>query len=160
MGTPISAGRKLLGGGGNALIVNHEGTKKTMKEFKPLDRETERLAKEIVDAAFKVHKELGPGLLESVYEACLSYELRKRGLKIDTQLALPVHYEAVHLDIGFRLDLLVENEIIVELKAVEVMNPLYEAQVLTYLKLTNKRLGLLINFNVALIKNGIKRLIL
>ena len=131
-----------------------------MKEFKPLDRETERLAKEIVDAAFKVHKELGPGLLESVYEACLIYELRKRWLKVDAQIELPVHYETVRLDIGFRLDLLVENEIIVELKAVEVMNPLFAAQVLTYLKLTNKKLGLLINFNVPLIKDGIKRLIL
>jgi GxxExxY protein len=131
-----------------------------MKEFKPLDREIEGLAKEIVDAAFKVHKELGPGLLESVYEACLTHELRKRGLKVDTQLELPVRYETVRLDIGFRLDLLVENEIIVELKAVEIMIPLFEAQLLTYLKLTGKRLGLLINFNVPLIKNGIKRLIL
>ena len=131
-----------------------------MKEFKPLDGETERLAKEIVDAAFKVHKELGPGLLESVYEACLTYELRKRGLKVDRQIELPVHYETVRLDIGFRLDLLVENEIIVEVKAVEVMNPLFKAQVLTYLKLTSKRLGLLINFNVPLIRDGIKRLIL
>lgn len=131
-----------------------------MKEFKPLDGETERLAKEIVDAAFKVHKELGPGLLESVYEACLTYELRKRGLKVDRQIELPVHYETVRLDIGFRLDLLVENEIIVEVKAVEVMNPLFKAQVLTYLKLTSKRLGFLINFNVPLIRDGIKRLIL
>jgi GxxExxY protein len=131
-----------------------------MKEFKPLDREIERLAKEIVDSAFKVHKELGPGLLESVYEACLAHELRKRGLRVDTQLELPVRYETVRLDVGFRLDLLVENEIIVELKAVETMNPLFEAQLLTYLKLTGKRLGLLINFNVPLIKKGIKRLIL
>jgi GxxExxY protein len=131
-----------------------------MKEFKPLDREIERLAKEIVDSAFKVHKELGPGLLESVYEACLAHELRKRGLRVDTQLELPVRYETVRLDVGFRLDLLVENEIIVELKAVETMNPLFEAQLLTYLKLTGKRLWLLINFNVPLIKKGIKRLIL
>jgi GxxExxY protein len=113
-----------------------------------------------VDAAFKVHKELRPGLLESVYEACLTYDLRKRGLKVDTQIELPVHYETVRLDIGFRLDLLVENEIIVEVKAGEVMNPLFKAQVLTYLKLTSKRLGFLINFNVTLIKDGIKRLIL
>ncbi|TSA23784.1 GxxExxY protein [bacterium] len=131
-----------------------------MKEFKPLDQETERIAKEIVDAAFKVHKELGPGLLESVYEACLTHELRKRGLQVETQLQLPVRYETVQLDIGFRLDLLVEEEIIVELKAVEVMIPLFEAQLLTYLKLAGKRLGFLINFNVPLIKNGIKRLIL
>jgi GxxExxY protein len=131
-----------------------------MKEFKPLDPQTERTEKEIVDAAYKVHKELGPGLLESVYEACLTHELTKRGLKVDTQIELPVHYETVRLDIGFRLDLLVENEIIVELKAVETMIPLFEAQLLTYLKLTGKRLGLLINFNVPLIKNGIKRLIL
>ena len=113
-----------------------------------------------MDAAFKVHKELRPGLLESVYEACLTYDLRKRGLKVDTQIELPVHYETVRLDIGFRLDLLVENEIIVEVKAGEVMNPLFKAQVLTYLKLTSKRLGFLINFNVPLIRDGIKRLIL
>jgi GxxExxY protein len=131
-----------------------------MKEFKPLDQETERIAKEIVDAAFKVHKELGPGLLESVYEACLTHELRKRGLQVETQLQLPVRYDTVQLDIGFRLDLLVEKEIIVELKAVEVMIPLFEAQLLTYLKLADKRLGFLINFNVPLIKNGIKQLIL
>jgi len=142
------------------MKIDHKGTKRIMKEFKPLDQETERIAKEIVDAAFKVHKELGPGLLESVYEACLTHELRKRGLQVETQLQLPVRYETVQLDIGFRLDLLVEEEIIVELKAVEVMIPLFEAQLLTYLKLAGKRLGFLINFNVPLIKNGIKRLIL
>jgi len=142
------------------MKIDHKGTKRIMKEFKPLDQETERIAKEIVDAAFKVHKELGPGLLESVYEACLTHELRKRGLQVETQFQLPVRYETVQLDIGFRLDLLVEEEIIVELKAVEVMIPLFEAQLLTYLKLAGKRLGFLINFNVPLIKNGIKRLIL
>ena len=142
------------------MKISHKGTKRIMKEFKPLDQETERIAKEIVDAAFKVHKELGPGLLESVYEACLTHELRKRGLQVETQLQLPVRYDTVQLDIGFRLDLLVEKEIIVELKAVEVMIPLFEAQLLTYLKLADKRLGFLINFNVPLIKNGIKQLIL
>ena len=106
------------------------------------------------------HKELGPGLQKSVCEACLTHELRKRGLQAETQLQRPVRYETVQLDIGFRLDLLVEEEIIVELKAVEVMIPLFEAQLLTYLKLAGKRLGFLINFNVPLIKNGIKRLIL
>jgi GxxExxY protein len=105
-------------------------------------------------------KTLGPGLLESVYEVSLAYELRKRGLKLETQVELPVMYESVRLETGFRLDMMVEEQIIVELKAVETMHPLYEAQLLTYLKLTGKRLGLIINFNVPLIRDGIRRLIL
>jgi GxxExxY protein len=131
-----------------------------MREFEVVPREIEKLAAEVVDAAFRVHKTLGPGLLESVYEVSLAYELRKRGLKLETQVELPVMYESVRLETGFRLDMLVEEQIIVELKAVETMHPLYEAQLLTYLKLTGKRLGLLINFNVPLIKDGIRRIIL
>jgi GxxExxY protein len=121
---------------------------------------TERVAAQIVDAAFKVHSTLGPGLLESVYEACLVHELEKRDLTVRQQMALPVVYDDLRLDAGLRLDLLVEDQVIVELKAVERFLPVFEAQVLTYLKLTDKRLGLLINFNVPRIKNGIKRLIL
>jgi GxxExxY protein len=120
---------------------------------------TERVAAQIVDAAFKVHSTLGPGLLESVYEACLVHELEKRDLTVRQQMALPVVYDDLRLDAGLRLDLLVEDQVIVELKAVERLLPVFEAQVLTYLKLTDKRLGLLINFNVPRIKNGIKRLI-
>ncbi len=125
-----------------------------------LPRETDRIAAQIVDAAFKVHSTLGPGLLESVYEICLTYELQKRGLKVERQVALPVVYDGERLDAGLRLDLLVENRVIVEIKAVEKMIPVFQAQLLTYLKLTGKRLGLIINFNVPLIKQGIKRMAL
>jgi len=113
-----------------------------------------------VDAAFKVHKTLGPGLLESVYEVCLCYELSKRGLKFKRQLELPIVYDGVRLNAALRLDLVVEECLVVELKAVEKHLPLFEAQLLTYLKLTGHRLGLLINFNVPLIKDGIKRMAL
>jgi len=131
-----------------------------VKTFDPVPAEVERVAKLIVDAAFQVHKELGPGLLESVYETCLAYELDHRGVKVERQVALPITYKGVRLDAGLRLDMLVESSVIVELKAVETMIPLFDAQLLTYLKLTQKRLGLLINFNVPLIKDGIKRVVL
>lgn len=122
-----------------------------------IPQETDAIARQIVDAAFSVHKALGPGLLESVYEVCLVHELRKRGLKVDQQLVLPIVYDNVHLDAGLRLDLLVGEAVIVELKAVERVLPVHEAQVLTYLKLTGHRVGFLINFNVPLIKDGIHR---
>ena len=125
----------------------------------PLPDDTERVATQIVDAAFKVHSTLGPGLLESVYETCLVHELEKRDLNVRKQLTLPVIYDELKLDAGLRLDLLVEGRVIVELKAVERLLPVFEAQVLTYLKLTGKRLGLLINFNVPRTKDGIKRFI-
>ena len=113
---------------------------------------------QIVDAAIKVHTALGPGLLESAYQACLAYELRQRGLQVQTEVELPVRYGEIHLDVGYRLDLLVESQVIVELKSVEKIIPLYEAQLLSYLKLSGKKIGLLINFNVARLKNGITRL--
>ena len=113
---------------------------------------------QIVDATIKVHQRLGPGLLESAYEACLGYELRKRGLDVGVQVPLPVEYDEVQLDVGYRLDLLVESAVIVELKAVEKMIPLYDAQLLSYLKLSGNKIGLLINFNVILLKDGLKRL--
>jgi GxxExxY protein len=116
------------------------------------------LSKIVVNCAYKVHKSLGPGLLESVYEECLFYELNKTGLKIEKQKALPLIYEEVKLEIGYRIDLIIENKLIVEIKSVETLNDVHFAQLLTYLKLTNSKLGLLINFNVALIKNGIKRI--
>ena len=131
-----------------------------MRVFEPLTTETERFAKIAVDAALKVHTALGPGLLESVYEACLAHELRKRGLSVETQVTIPVVYDGVRLEAGLRIDVLVERQLIIEIKAVEEMNPVFKAQVLTYLKLTGLRLGLLINFNVPLIKNGIERIIL
>ena len=113
---------------------------------------------EIVDAAMKVHTVLGPGLLESAYEACMKHELSKRGLTVASQVLLPVHYEGVAIDAGYRIDLLVEDTIVIELKAVEKIVPIHEAQLLTYLKLSGKRLGLLLNFNVLHMKDGIKRL--
>jgi GxxExxY protein len=116
------------------------------------------IAKEIVDAAFKVHTVLGPGLLESVYEAVLAYELEKRGLRVVRQLALPVVYEAVKLDEGFRADIVVEEKVIVELKSVETLAQVHRKQLLTYLRISDKKLGLLINFGAALIKDGIVRI--
>jgi len=116
------------------------------------------LSGEILDAAIEVHRELGPGLLESAYEQCLCYELRWRRLTLERQLALPVVYKGVELDCGYRLDILVENLVVVELKAVECLEDIHTAQVLTYLRLSKMPLGLLINFNVPLLKNGFKRL--
>ena len=117
-----------------------------------------RIARQIYFCALKVHKTLGPGLLESAYEECLYYEVKKEVLLVEKQKALPLIYEDIRLEVGYRIDLLVENCVIVEIKAVEALNDVHTAQLLTYLKLTNCKLGLLINFNVALIKNGVKRL--
>ncbi len=111
----------------------------------------------IIEAAMRVHSSLGPGLLESAYESCLLHELRKMGLKVVSQMALPLYYDGISIDIGYRIDLMVEDIIIVELKAVEKVLPIHEAQLLSYLKLSKKSLGLLINFNVVHLKNGIKR---
>jgi len=115
---------------------------------------------EIIGAAYKVHSTLGPGLLESAYEVCLEYELLKKGFMIERQKPLPVIYEDVKLDAGYRIDLLVENVIIVELKAVEEIAPIHQAQIMTYLKLSGRKLGLLMNFNVTDMKKGIKRIIM
>ena len=117
------------------------------------------IAKQVVDAAYKVHTVLGPGLLESVYEAALACELGKRGLHVICQQALAVKYEGIHLDVGFRADLIVEDKVIVEIKSVELVAPVHKKQLLTYLRLADKRLGLLINFQVALIKDGITRIV-
>jgi GxxExxY protein len=114
----------------------------------------------VVKAAYAVHHGLGPGLLEGVYEVCLVHELGKRGLKVERQVVLAITYDNVRIDAGLRLDLVVENSLVVELKAVEVLLPVHLAQVLTYLKLSGFRLGLLINFNVRVIKDGIKRVVL
>jgi len=113
----------------------------------------------IIGAAIAVHRELGPGLLESAYEACLAYELAERDLKVERQKGLPVTYRGVQLDCGYRIDLLVEEQVVVELKAVERLEPIHEAQLLSYLKLSGCKVGLLINFNVKLLKNGIRRLV-
>jgi GxxExxY protein len=118
------------------------------------------LTDRIIGAAIQVHRELGPGLLESAYEACLFYELCDRSLRVERQKSLPVKYRGIVLDCGYRIDLLVEDKVIIELKAVEQLLPIHRAQVLSYLKLSGCRLGLLINFNVLLLKRGIQRLVL
>ncbi len=128
-------------------------------QFEPMSEEIELLATKVIDAAIKIHKRLGPGLLESVYEKCMACELRKPGLKVETQIVLPFYYDYMKIDEGSRLDMLVEDEMIVEFKAVEKLDPVHKVQVLTYLKLSGKRLGLLLNFNVPLMKEGIHRII-
>jgi GxxExxY protein len=117
------------------------------------------ISKIVFDCALKVHRILGPGLLESAYEECLFYELKKSNLLVEKQKALPLIYEDVKLDIGYRIDIIIENKFIVEIKSVESLNNVHLAQLLTYLKLSNCKLGLLINFNVNLLKDGVKRVI-
>lgn len=130
------------------------------REQRPLPSEVNKVSGEVINGAFRVHKALGPGLLESVYEVCLHHELSMRGLQVERQLTLPVVYGDVRLDGGLRLDMLVEKSVVVEIKAVEALLPVHKAQLLTYLKLSSHRLGLLINFNVPVLKDGITRLIL
>ncbi len=117
------------------------------------------ISKVVFDCALKVHKSLGPGLLESAYEECLFYELKKTNLIVEKQKPLPLIYEDVKLEIGYRVDLIIENKVIIEIKSVDTLNDIHLAQVLTYLKLSDCRLGMLINFNVTLIKNGIRRVV-
>lgn len=128
--------------------------------YQPLSKIEESIAGKIVDSAFTVHKSLGPGLLEKVYEVCFCHELSKRAVKYQRQVDIPIVYDGKVFDEGLRLDVLVEDLIICELKAVDEINPMWEAQILSHLKLTGKRLGFLINFNVTLMKKGIKRFIL
>ena len=113
----------------------------------------------IIEAAIKIHRILGPGLFESVYEEVMEYELTRQGMVIERQLAIPVQYEGLRLDVGFRADLLVNKEVIVEIKSVEAIKPVFKKQVITYLRLTGHKIGLLINFNEELVKNGVTRLI-
>jgi len=140
---------------------SHEDTKAQRRNmtYNPLSDREEHIAERIVDAAFTVHKALGPGLLERVYEACLCHELSKRGLQFRRQVDIPITYDGMIFDEGLRLDVLVEDLIICELKAVDEMHPVWKAQLISHLKLTGKRLGFLINFNVPVMKNGIKRII-
>ena len=125
-----------------------------------LPSDLEDLATALVDSAFKVHHTLGPGLLESVYESCVSIELTRRGIGYEKQAPMPLVYEGVNVDGGFRLDLLVEKSVVLEIKAVEKLLPIHPSQLLTYLKLANLRLGFLINFNVLMFKEGVKRIVL
>ena len=126
-----------------------------MQNKESLDEITRR----IIGAAIEVHRHLGPGLLESAYESCLVFELKRLELKLEEQKPLPVIYKDAKLDCGYRLDLVVENEIIIEIKAVEKLLPIHEAQLLSYLRLANKKVGLIINFHVAVLKNGLKRIV-
>jgi GxxExxY protein len=128
--------------------------------FKNLSEQEEAIGKAIVNAAYIVHSALGPGLLEKVYEACVAHELRKAGLGVSRQLQIPIRYDGMTFEEGLRLDLLVENKVVIEIKAIETVNPVWQAQVLSHLKLTGFRLGFLINFHVPLIKKGISRIIL
>ena len=128
-----------------------------MKNYAQTSDKEEAIGKAVVNAAFKVHKALGPGLLEKVYEACVEYELKKAGFNVKRQVKIPIVYDGITFDEGLRLDLLIDDLIIVELKAVDTINPVWEAQIISHLKLTNLNLGYLINFNVPLIKQGIRR---
>ncbi len=121
--------------------------------------EINEITEKIIGCAIEVHRNLGPGLLESTYEACLYYELKKVGLNVKTQLGLPLIYKEIRLEVGYRMDFLVEERVVLEIKSVEALNDIHTAQVLTYLKLSNCKIGLLINFNVLRLKDGIKRLI-
>ncbi len=123
----------------------------------PIPADVERVASMVVDSAYTLHRQLGPGLLESVYETCLAHELQKRGLKVERQVVVPIVYDGLRVENAFKLDLLVEDCLIVELKALDTLLPVHYSQLLTYLRLIKKRLGLLINFNVPLIKDGIHR---
>jgi len=128
--------------------------------YSPLSVIEENIGRKIVDAAFKVHKELGPGLLEKVYEVCLSHDISKQGLHVKRQVDIPIKYDGIIFNEGLRLDLLIDELVICELKAVDQVNPVWEAQIISHLKLTGLRLGYLINFNVPVIKQGIRRFIM
>ena len=141
-------------------MINAEAAETMRAEIAEQDREKlNAISGQIVDAAMRVHTVLGPGLLEGAYEACFAHELRKRGLRVETQFPLPVSYDGVRVDLGYRLDLLVEGEVVVEIKAIETVLPVHKAQLLSYLKLGGKRLGLLINFHVLRMKDGVTRLV-
>lgn len=129
-----------------------------MNYGKPSDFE-EEIGKAVVHAAFKIHKELGPGLLERVYEVCMEHELKKAGFEVKRQVDIPIRYDGLWFQEGLRLDLLVNDRVIVELKAVDTVNPVWQAQIISHLKLTRLSLGYLINFNVPLVKNGIQRFV-
>ncbi len=121
--------------------------------------ERNQITEKIIGCAIEVHRNLGPGLLESAYEECLVFELSKAGLRVDRQKAVPVVYKDIKLDCGYRIDILVEDTVVIELKVVDAINPVHEAQILTYMHFANKDIGLLINFNVTVLKNGIKRFV-
>jgi GxxExxY protein len=140
--------------------LRHEGHEAVSVVPEPIDQATELIATAIVDACFRVHSQLGPGLLESVYKICLTHELRKRGFVVQTEVPVPILYDGIRIDAGFKIDLLVNDLVIIEAKAVNDDHPVFKAQLLTHMKLTQKRLGFLVNFNKKLIKDGIHRMAL
>jgi len=124
-----------------------------------ISAEIEAIGRDVVDCGLKVHRALGPGLLESAYEACLAHEIAKRSHLVRRQIALPIVYDGMHLDAGYRIDLLINDSVLVEVKAIDMLLPIHQAQLMTYLKLSGHRLGFLMNFNVAMFKNGLRRII-
>lgn len=142
------------------FMVKHAKEAKMSNLFEPISEKENAIGKYVVDAAYRVHSNLGAGLLESVYEVCFCHELSKRGLCICRQVVVPIFYDGLQFDEGLRLDVLVEDLVVCELKAVEAILPVHMAQLMTQLKLTGKRLGYLINFNVPIIKSGIKRIVM
>lgn len=134
----------------------HEGHEET----EPLPAATERVGRAVLNAAFAVHKALGPGLLESVYETCLAEELQQAGLAVERQAGIPITYGEVRMDVGYRVDLLVERAVVVEIKSIDALASIHTAQVLTYLRFSGARLGYLINFNTVMLRNGLRRLVL
>ena len=142
--------------------ATHGEPQRNKSKMNKMDHENKysELTSKIIACAIEVHKALGPGLLESAYEECLAYELRNAGLRVEQQKALPVVYKDIKLDCGYRIDILVEDTVVVELKSVDALSPVHEAQILTYLKFSEKKIGLLMNFNVTLLKNGMKRYML
>ena len=139
--------------------MHRKGAKDAKNDMIKTREEIDRLSNKVIGAAIEVHKVLGPGLLESAYEECLVYELKIAGIEFERQAALPVVYKDIRLDCGYRLDVVIDKAIILELKAVETIMPIHEAQILTYLKLSGLKLGLLLNFNVPFMRNGIKRIV-
>jgi GxxExxY protein len=139
--------------------MEHEGTKTQRHNYEPLPPRANWAAKIAVQAAFAVHTKMGPGLLESVYEKCLAHAIRSRGLQVRRQILLPIEFEGLRVNSGLRLDMLVDECLVVEVKAVEVLLPVHKAQLLTYLKLSGVRLGLLLNFDVEILRNGITRIV-
>lgn len=143
------------------MSERHDATTPRLeRELIEPSKELDEIAEKVLDAAFKIHRTLGPGLLESIYERCMIYELQMRGLGVQPQVYVPLFYEGLQLEGGLRLDLVVERQLIVEIKAVETLLKVHHAQLKSYLKLTGLHLGLLINFNTALLKEGVKRVIL
>ena len=131
-----------------------------MSQFIKISEQEEIIGRAIINAAYEVHKELGPGLLEKVYEICFCHVLKKYNFEVKRQIDIPIHFDGLYFEEGLRLDVMVNNSVICEIKAIETVNPVWEAQLLSHLKLSGKRLGYLINFNVPLIKNGIKRMVI